>query len=825
MDPITALGAAAAIAQFVGFAVNLVSASKETFDSAKGSVGHIQTIEDVYGRLRDLSTLLRKPSKMEPGLELLVEDKSLLDAQTSAINDLSQVCINECNKLLEVAPKLKCEPDSRTRWQSFRIALMTVWKEREIASLEKRLQGVQVALTLQVCSLTSVWQRICYSELTKLRSESQRLSSRHSARLNSIYTALGEINTRLETASSENLVHKPFSPAEIESLESQMSRLSFSESNVAKEQKILKSLSFESRPTRFQSVPEAHRRTYCWIFENQKQSPSDVSSAKGNVLSWLKTGQDWFWVSGKPGSGKSTLMKYIASHPKTSQALSEWAQLKTVVIASHYFWSAGTPMQRSFEGLLRTLLYDIFRQLPDLIETTCIERWPKPKEQLGHEDWYVSELHAVLKRIGVQETISAKFCFFIDGLDEFDGDHVDFCATLCELTKSPHVKLCVSSRPWNVFEYSFGRSVSSKLYMHELTLEDIRSYSKSRLKEHPRWPELHIESQNAKWLVDQITQRAAGVFLWVFLVTQLLRNGLTEYDNFSDMKKRLDSVPRDLEAFFKQILESVEPFYNQKMATTLKIALTAKQPALTAIYDFHEKEWEDEDYALKLPIQTLDASETEARQKQMTRRLNARCRGLLEVNGPSDRVEFLHRTVMDYLRTQEMTEYLDRKVPVDFDPSLSLLRAFLAYLKSTQFLGYLYRRAQGDFYGSKVNYAVQETLGYAMQLGNSIKRDDLLTELEHCLLEMMRTGQILLELHAKARLDSKLLDLKDRVRFNINHAPIPGQGNNTVVNEIQGVAKLYFLESLEQVLPLSTLDEADTSFVSSVLGQKRSRLG
>jgi len=154
MDPITALGAAAAIAQFVGFAVNLVSASKETFDSAKGSVSHIQTIEDVYGRLRDFSTLLRKPSKMEPGLGLLVEDKSLLDAQTSAINDLSQVCRNECNKLLEVVPKLKCEPDSRTRWQSFRIALMTVWKEKEIASREKRLQGVQVALTLQVCSLT-----------------------------------------------------------------------------------------------------------------------------------------------------------------------------------------------------------------------------------------------------------------------------------------------------------------------------------------------------------------------------------------------------------------------------------------------------------------------------------------------------------------------------------------------------------------------------------------------------------------------------------------------------------------------------------------------
>jgi hypothetical protein len=56
-----------------------------------------------------------------------------------------------------------------------------------------------------------------------------------------------------------------------------------------------------------------------------------------------------------------------------------------------------------------------------------------------------------------------------------------------------------------------------------------------------------------------------------------------EYDSFSDMQRRLESIPTDLENFLKQILESVEPFYHEKMATTLQMALAAREPAPTVI--------------------------------------------------------------------------------------------------------------------------------------------------------------------------------------------------------------------------------------------------
>lgn len=84
-------------------------------------------------------------------------------------------------------------------------------------------------------------------------------------------------------------------------------------------------------------------------------------------------------------------------------------------------------------------------------------------------------------------------------------------------------------------------------------------------QEHPRWNDLGIPSERLLWLVDQIAERAAGVFLWVFLVARDLWCGLTEYNCFEDLKRRLESIPTDLGAFFRQILDSVESTYHSKI--------------------------------------------------------------------------------------------------------------------------------------------------------------------------------------------------------------------------------------------------------------------
>ncbi|KAI1658413.1 hypothetical protein F4813DRAFT_48238 [Daldinia decipiens] len=734
MDPLTAFGFSASIVQFVGFASGLISKSREIYSSSKGCTGEVETLDTVYEQLRNLSSSLE--TSFQRGLLIEEVKEREIVQHVLAIGDLAGTCKLYCDRLLETVRELKGKNGTHTRWKSFKLALKTVWKENKIADLEQSLHHTQTTLILHICAMTSYWQGVHQRQLDSLRTENYRMRSEQSSRLSDISKVIIELRTRGIKSEHYNSF---FTLNDIASLQTRISKLSISQKDAAKEHMIISSLSFDSRATRHCSIKEAHKKTLSWVFEDTQARSSRLGSASGNLIRWLKNPDGIFWISGKPGSGKTTLMKYISDHPTTIETLSQWAYPDPIIVACHYFWSAGTSMQKSYQGLLQTLLYDIFRQLPDLIETTCTERWSKSAEATNHELWTIPELSRVLQRVTNRNDLGVKFCFFVDGLDEYEGDHLDFCQMLRELSKSPYVKLCVSSRPWNIFEDSFGRDETRKLYMHDFTRPDIRSYVESRLQEHPRWEEVDAEAEDTHWLIEEITERAAGVFLWVFLVTRELRNGLTEYDSFSDMRRRLNNIPSDLEAFFKQILDSVEPFYHQKLATTLRIALTKGSSASFLIYSFHDDEDEDPDYALKVPIEPLSAQKIENRKKQMSRRLKGRCRGLLELDPNSGHVEFLHRTVMDYLRTQSISMYLESKSPSGFNPSLSLLKALVAYIKGTKFPESIDRKEFTIYTPPMLLFTLNEALAHAKQVGKSAFK--YIEELENCIIGMHQKGQ------------------------------------------------------------------------------------
>lgn len=585
----------------------------------------------------------------------------------------------------------------------------------------------------------SYWQEAYHRELIKLREESQRLNLRESSKIETLSKAIKDLSVRISVAGSEP-TPQPLTLPDITSLEEQMARVSLSKTDVDKQHCIIRSLTFESQEFRHEDIALAHHQTFGWVFD-QTEHPAPHSTA-GNFQSWLERGSGCFWVSGKPGSGKSTLMKFITGHPRTRAALATWSSQKPIVIASHYFWSAGKQEQKSQRGLLKTLLHEIFLQHPDIIEISCAERWPEAIQNLKHKRWGVPELNRALSIIAEQRNLTVNLCFFIDGLDEFEGDHEDFCQAIQELSKSPHVKVCVSSRPWNVFEHSFGHNEAHKLYMHELTRNDIRSYVTDQLQRHPRWHELELRPQESMWLIDEITDKSAGVFLWVRLATRQLRRGLTEYDTFTTMKERLEYMPADLEIFFKQILNSVDPFYHGQMACTLLIALAAGQPVPPEIYDTEYFQGGKQAYALSLPIQVSSANQATASLTRVSRRLNTTCRGLLEISSQGRQVEFLHRTVRDFLKTSEMYEFLWKKAPDGFVADLALLRGFVVYLKSTYFGDFQVERT--DFCqhtNSNLVASLKLAAAYAKNLGELPEAFQLLDEIDRCIPEMQKSGQ------------------------------------------------------------------------------------
>ena len=129
---------------------------------------------------------------------------------------------------------------------------------------------------------------------------------------------------------------------------------------------------------------------------------------------------------------------------------------------------------------------------------------------------------------------SIKYCFFIDELEAFSRDPSYLIQLVKGLERSKHIKVCVSSRPWAVFEDAFQRIPS--LLLQDLTSSDIRQYVEYKFARNPRFLELgKRESSYASRLLDTICQKSAGVFLWVTLVVSSLLTGISNGDRVSDL--------------------------------------------------------------------------------------------------------------------------------------------------------------------------------------------------------------------------------------------------------------------------------------------------
>lgn len=254
------------------------------------------------------------------------------------------------------------------------------------------------------------------------------------------------------------------------------------------EQVILQSLRFSSIDSRHQSILKEHSHTFLWIF-------NQTSSMK--FVEWLKGEDGVYCVSGKPGSGKSTLLKFVADHEQTNRYLGEWAGSKKLITANFYFWNAATHRsQKSQPGLLRTILYQILRQCPELIQIAYPDQWValssdgKVLKESRDELLTIPALLNTLRNISTSTASDTKFCFFLDGLDEYDGRPADIIELIDILKTFQNVKTCVSSRPWNEFEDRFGNDSPWKLYMHDLTRDDIRLYVEDTLGKNARFRQL-----------------------------------------------------------------------------------------------------------------------------------------------------------------------------------------------------------------------------------------------------------------------------------------------------------------------------------------------
>ncbi len=104
-----------------------------------------------------------------------------------------------------------------------------------------------------------------------------------------------------------------------------------------------------------QEVEDAHPETVSWLWERPNPFQEWLGQPKDHEHRLL-------WISGKPGSGKSTLMKHILKDERTMNSLQRSEQGNWIVIP-YFFHDRGPDLiQKSFEGLLEEMLYQIIQK-------------------------------------------------------------------------------------------------------------------------------------------------------------------------------------------------------------------------------------------------------------------------------------------------------------------------------------------------------------------------------------------------------------------------------------------------------------------------------
>lgn len=743
MEPLTAIGLAGNIITFIDFSYKVISGLNKGLDVASGMTSGNASLDHL---MKDLSAIT----------QALISDAPPRTENEKQMHSLATNCHSLSEDLVEILHSLRVG-DKKSKWKSVGVKWRSMRKEKDIEALERRLNGYQseILLRLQVmfkyvcqprpmvCWLTSNRHQsdfqasLVQDHLDGLRSEGQALHNETTAQLSTLQREISDL-VQIMSSSPPSPQTRRGQPRVLEDspeelplakLGDYMSKLKVMAKSFSRENYILGQLVFPSMYRRGDLIEHAESGTFGWMVEvpeNKNGQPNeeaelDMSKSKlefkgeaeqeamrentrESFVTWLKSGRHIFHISGKAGAGKSTLMKFLGNSARVKEELNIWAGSQPLIFARFFFWNSGDELQMSLEGLYRSLLFEVCRQFPASIPLIFPDLWEGllsgfvPPQQTPLQ---IDEVKIAFNRlIQKSDTMNSRICFFIDGLDELQGDDVDHWRIARDLqswTQSKNIKLCVSSRPHTPFLQTFSGPENVQISIHELTRVDIRQFCLAMFEKDTNFG--RVESSYKK-LVHRIVWNSDGVFLWARVVVRILLGKIGFRSTTKDLRETLVSMPKDLNGLFDRILGSTHPD-DQKLSDTLFLLTTAnfttqKPPVQNAISYSWLEDLEDPDFPWNTLMTSCSVEEIKERLQRVSCLLDRLTRGLLEVvphrrravsQGHeyfSSNVQFFHRTARDYIAQTRQAEMRQRVPDLDiYDGNVRLQLAELHFSRPT----------------------------------------------------------------------------------------------------------------------------------------------
>ncbi|KAM0524547.1 hypothetical protein ACHAPE_000644 [Trichoderma viride] len=444
----------------------------------------------------------------------------------------------------------------------------------------------------------------------------------------------------------------------------------------AKRNRLLQSLKFESMNARRTDIKIANEATYVSFFKSleltKEPTSGSAAAAWADFVDWLQSDEQIFWIQGKPGAGKSTLVKFLLQHENTHKALDKWNHDSLIV--SHFFWKPGNILQRNLRGLLCSLSHQLLSSQPGLIDKILSE-FKFTRENESIEDWEISHLVAIFKCILTH--YNRPIFFLIDGVDEA-ADTEEIIIFLTSSITLRNTKWCVSSRGEQIFQQAFSKYKGFKL--NEYTRDDMLDFARKEIHyalANVQGYETMYTEQFLKELQQVLVEKAEGVYLWLALALESIKRGLRNYDGEDAILSRLRKLPAGLEELYADMWDRLgedQDIYREEAVRYFKLLITHRTLAEEYQKQYEGRnlgsEWfltlfqttlvQDDELQRNLLNQSyeLQLSKLEKKCSDMTKAISIKTAGLLVIGEKSKHLWRGLQVREEYSRLEHRKKYL-----------------------------------------------------------------------------------------------------------------------------------------------------------------------
>lgn len=387
---------------------------------------------------------------------------------------------------------------------------------------------------------------------------------------------------------------------------------------------ILGSLGLGQTDSRRETIKREKDGTCEWLITNPKYHKW-LNSTKDEPHS------DLLWIRGKPGTGKSTMMKFALRKAKEA--------MPDKVVISFFFNARGDDSEKSAAGMYRSLLAQLLRCLPALQTIFEAPAFDAQRHREPQDIRWTTELLKELFTAAINSMGNSSVICFVDALDECnreeDRDTVSFFEGVCQTYARPETdfRVCLSNR---LFPNIATAAPVIKLEEQEGHSQDIINFLDA---------ELRIgQGRFAEEIRSRVRSKASGVFMWVVLVVQILNQ---EHDAGNDAKleQTIENTPNDLCGLFRGILIPGDTSSTELLLCLLWV-LCARRPLTPAELYF----------AIHAYTQSTilgDWDPQKATLEVMERFILSSSHGLTETTqSATPTVQFIHESVKDFLVEQ-----------------------------------------------------------------------------------------------------------------------------------------------------------------------------